>query len=154
MANQTTMLKSETEEIGRLFERTMLSRYGPTQLNDHFLAFNTICDATQERQDAMFSLVDESLDLMVVIGGFNSSNTTHLQEIAVSRGIRSFHIDTPERIDVGSNSIEHKPLAAELCREGDFLPEGPVRVGITSGASTPDRAVEEVIEKLMQLSEN
>ena len=154
VANQTTMLKSETEEIGRLFERTMLSKYGPTQLNDHFLAFNTICDATQERQDAMFSLVDEPLDLMVVIGGFNSSNTTHLQEIAVSRGIRSFHIDTPERIDVGTNSIEHKPLAADLCREGDFLPEGPVRVGITSGASTPDRAVEEVIEKLMQLSEN
>ena len=104
VANQTTMLKSETEEIGRLFERTMLSKYGPTQLNDHFLAFNTICDATQERQDAMFSLVDEPLDLMVVIGGFNSSNTTHLQEIAISRGIRSFHIDTPERIDVGSNS--------------------------------------------------
>ncbi len=154
VANQTTMLKSETEEIGRLFERTMLSKYGPTQLNDHFLAFNTICDATQERQDAMFSLVDEPLDLMVVIGGFNSSNTTHLQEIAISRGIRSFHIDTPERIDVGTNSIEHKPLAADFCREGDFLPEGPVRVGITSGASTPDRAVEEVIEKLMQLSEN
>ena len=84
----------------------------------------------------------------------DSSNTTHLQEIAVSRGIRSFHIDTPERIDVSTNSIEHKPLAAGLCREGDFLPEGPVRVGITSGASTPDRAVEEVIEKLMQLSEN
>lgn len=154
VANQTTMLKSETEEIGRLFERTMLSKYGPTQLNDHFLAFNTICDATQERQDAIFSLVDEPLDLMVVIGGFNSSNTTHLQEIAISRGIRSFHIDTPERIDVGTNSIEHKPLAADLCREGDFLPEGPMRVGITSGASTPDRAVEEVIEKLMQLSEN
>ena len=154
VANQTTMLKSETEEIGRLFERTMLSKYGPTQLNDHFLAFNTICDATQERQDAMFSLVDESLDLMVVIGGFNSSNTTHLQEIAVSRGIRSFHIDTPERLDATSNSIEHKPLSEALCREDKFLPAGPVTVGITSGASTPDRAVEEVIEKLMLLSES
>jgi len=154
VANQTTMLKSETEEIGRLFERTMLSKYGPTQLNDHFLAFNTICDATQERQDAMFSLVDESLDLMVVIGGFNSSNTTHLQEIAVSRGIRSFHIDTPERLDAASNSIEHKPLSEALRRENNFLPAGPVTVGITSGASTPDRAVEEVIEKLMLLSES
>ena len=152
VANQTTMLKSETEEIGRLFERTMLSKYGPTAINEHFLAFNTICDATQERQDAMFSLVDEPLDLMVVIGGYNSSNTTHLQEIAVSRGIRSFHIDTPERISA-DNSIEHKPLGQELIREMNFLPAGPVTVGITSGASTPDRAVEQVIQRLISLSE-
>ena len=153
VANQTTMLKSETEEIGRLFERTMLSKYGPSARNEHFLAFNTICDATQERQDAMFSLVDEPLDLMVVIGGYNSSNTTHLQEIAVSRGIRSFHIDTPERIGA-DNSIEHKPLGQDLIREADFLPAGPVNVGITSGASTPDRVVEHVIQRLIDLSES
>lgn len=152
VANQTTMLKSETEEIGRLFERTMLQRYGPAELDEHFLAFNTICDATQERQDAMFSLVDEPLDLMVVIGGYNSSNTTHLQEIAISRGIRSFHIDTPERIGPG-NRIEHKPLGGELETLEPFLPEGPVRVGLTSGASTPDRVVEDVIERLVGLSE-
>ncbi|MFM2157701.1 MAG: hypothetical protein RLZZ124_175, partial [Cyanobacteriota bacterium] len=124
VANQTTMLKSETEEIGRLFERTMLRRFGPADLNDHFLAFNTICDATQERQDAMFSLVDEPLDLMVVIGGYNSSNTTHLQEIAISRGIRSFHIDTPERIGPG-NRIEHKPLGSDLECVEPFLPVQP-----------------------------
>ncbi|MCP9849627.1 4-hydroxy-3-methylbut-2-enyl diphosphate reductase [Cyanobium sp. Morenito 9A2] len=152
VANQTTMLKSETEEIGRLFERTMLEHYGPADLNDHFLAFNTICDATQERQDAMFSLVDEPLDLIVVIGGYNSSNTTHLQEIAVSRGIRSFHIDTPERIGPG-NRIEHKPLGAELETVEPFLPDGPLRVGITSGASTPDRVVEDIIRQLIALSE-
>jgi len=150
VANQTTMLKSETEEIGRLFERTMLKRFGPTELNEHFLAFNTICDATQERQDAIFALVDEPLDLMVVIGGYNSSNTTHLQEIAVSRGIRSFHIDTPERIGPG-NRIEHMPLGGALETELPFLPEGPIRVGITSGASTPDRVVEDVIERLIEL---
>ena len=152
VANQTTMLKRETEEIGRLFERTMLSKFGPMQLNEHFLAFNTICDATQERQDAMFSLVDEPLDLMVVIGGYNSSNTTHLQEIAINRGIRSFHIDTPERISA-DNSIEHKPLGQELIREQNFLPGGSVSVGITSGASTPDRVVEHVIQQLISLSE-
>jgi 4-hydroxy-3-methylbut-2-enyl diphosphate reductase len=152
VANQTTMLKSETEEIGRLFERTMLQRFGPAQLHEHFVAFNTICDATQERQDAMFALVDEPLDLMVVIGGYNSSNTTHLQEIAVSRGIRSFHIDTPERIGPG-NRIEHMPLGGELELEEPFLPAGPIRVGITSGASTPDRVVEDVIERLIGLSE-
>ncbi len=152
VANQTTMLKSETEEIGRLFERTMLQRFGPIELNEHFLAFNTICDATQERQDAIFALVDEPLDLMVVIGGYNSSNTTHLQEIAVSRGIRSFHIDTPERIGPG-NRIEHMPLGGELEIELPFLPAGPIRVGITSGASTPDRVVEDVIERLIELCE-
>tara|TARA_B100001175_G_scaffold292248_1_gene277946 strand:- start:4760 stop:5959 length:1200 start_codon:yes stop_codon:yes gene_type:complete len=154
VANQTTMLKSETEEIGRLFERTMLRKYGPVELNDHFLAFNTICDATQERQDAMFSLVDEPLDLMVVIGGFNSSNTTHLQEIAITRGIRSFHIDTPDRIDVNTNTVEHMPLSEALRTDAEFLPAGAVNVGITSGASTPDRVVEEVIGKLMKLSES
>ncbi len=153
VANQTTMLKSETEEIGRLFERTMLQRYGPKVLNEHFLAFNTICDATEERQDAMFSLVDEPLDLLVVIGGFNSSNTTHLQEIAISRGIRSFHIDTPERIGDDENMITHKPLGEDLLIEEGFLPDGEVNVGITSGASTPDRVVEHVIHKLMKLSE-
>ncbi|MFO7630499.1 MAG: 4-hydroxy-3-methylbut-2-enyl diphosphate reductase [Prochlorococcaceae cyanobacterium] len=152
VANQTTMLKSETEEIGRLFERTMLQRFGPTELNEHFLAFNTICDATQERQDAIFALVDEPLDLMVVIGGYNSSNTTHLQEIAVSRGIRSFHIDAPERIGPG-NRITHKPLGGDLEVEEGFLPAGPLRVGITSGASTPDRVVEDVIRHLIDLSE-
>jgi 4-hydroxy-3-methylbut-2-enyl diphosphate reductase len=152
VANQTTMLKSETEEIGRLFERTMLSKFGPLQLNEHFLAFNTICDATQERQDAMFSLVDEPLDLMVVIGGYNSSNTTHLQEIAISRGIRSFHIDTPERISE-DNSIEHKPLGEDLTRDQNFLPSGPITVGITSGASTPDRVVEHVIQRMIAISD-
>ena len=153
VANQTTMLKSETEEIGKLFEKTMLKQYGPAELNEHFLAFNTICDATEERQGAMFSLVDEPLDLMVVIGGYNSSNTTHLQEIAVSRGIRSFHIDTPERIGEETNTITHMPLEGELITEKEFLPAGNIKVGITSGASTPDRVVEHVICKLMKISE-
>ncbi len=153
VANQTTMLKSETEEIGRLFEITMLKRYGPKELNDHFLAFNTICDATEERQGAMFSLVDEPLDMLVVIGGFNSSNTTHLQEIAVSRGLLSYHIDTPERIGELDNTITHMPLGESFVKQENFLPKGNISVGITSGASTPDRVVEDVIQKLITLSE-
>jgi len=152
VANQTTMLKSETEEIGKLFENTMLKKFGPANLNDHFLAFNTICDATEERQDAMFSLVDEDLDILVVIGGFNSSNTTHLQEIAITNKIESFHIDTPDRISVESNSICHKPLESDLVLKKDFLPEGELTVGITSGASTPDKVVADVIEKLLRIA--
>jgi len=152
VANQTTMLKSETEEIGKLFEKTMLGKYGPASINEHFLAFNTICDATEERQDAMFSLVDEDLDILVVIGGFNSSNTTHLQEIAITNKIDSFHIDTPDRISVENNSICHKPLESELVLKKDFLPKGEITVGITSGASTPDKVVADVIEKLVQIT--
>jgi len=150
IANQTTMLKSETEAIGKLFEHTMLQKYGPQALNDHFASFNTICDATQERQDAMLSLVEEDLTLMVVIGGFNSSNTTHLQEIAIERGIPSYHIDGPERIGPG-NRIEHKPLGGEPIATENWLPDGPIKVGITSGASTPDRAVEVAIDKILAL---
>ncbi|MBE7381713.1 MAG: 4-hydroxy-3-methylbut-2-enyl diphosphate reductase [Leptolyngbya sp. SIO1E4] len=150
IANQTTMLKDETEAIGKLFERTMIQKYGPHALNDHFLAFNTICDATQERQDAMFELVDETVSLMLVIGGYNSSNTTHLQEIAIERDIPSYHIDGPDRIGPG-NRIEHKPLHGDLTVTDNWLPAGPITVGVTSGASTPDRAVEAAIERIFQL---
>ncbi|MGF1479744.1 MAG: 4-hydroxy-3-methylbut-2-enyl diphosphate reductase [Cyanophyceae cyanobacterium] len=150
IANQTTMLKSETEQIGKLFEQTMLKKYGPAELNQHFMSFNTICDATQERQDAMFELVEEQVDLMVVIGGFNSSNTTHLQEIAVERGIPSYHIDSSDRIGPG-NRVEHKPLGKEIEVTEKWLPEGPITVGVTSGASTPDRIVADAIEKIFAL---
>ncbi len=150
IANQTTMLKSETEQIGKLFERTMLKKYGPVQLNHHFQSFNTICDATQERQDAMLNLVEEPLDLMIVIGGFNSSNTTHLQEMAIERQIPSYHIDSVERV-LSAQEIEHKPLGKAVERSQNWLPPGEITVGVTSGASTPDKVVEDIIEKLFEL---
>ena len=150
IANQTTMLKSETEQIGKLLEQTMLKKYGPTELDEHFMSFNTICDATQERQDAMFDLVKEDLSLMIVIGGFNSSNTTHLQEIAVEHNIPSYHIDSVERI-VGRDRLEHKPLDGEIAIAENWLPEGKITVGVTSGASTPDKVVADVIEKIFDL---
>ena len=150
IANQTTMLKGETEQIGKLFEHTLMKKYGPDRLNQHFLAFNTICDATQERQDAMYQLVKEKLDLMVVIGGYNSSNTTHLQEIGIEYGIPSYHIDSPDRIGPG-NQVQHKPLHQDLQIEENWLPPGKITVGITSGASTPDRIVEAVIERIFEI---
>ena len=150
IANQTTMLKSETEQIGRLLEQTMLKKYGPTELTQHFMSFNTICDATQERQDAMFNLVEKNLSLMIVIGGFNSSNTTHLQEIAVEHDIPSYHIDCVERI-LSRDRLEHKPLDREITIVENWLPEGEITVGITSGASTPDKVVADVIERIFDL---
>lgn len=150
VANQTTMLKGETEAIGKLFERTMMQKYGVEVLNEHFLAFNTICDATQERQDAMIEIVEKPLDLMIVIGGYNSSNTTHLQEMAIERGLPSYHIDSSDRI-ISANLIEHKPLKKEIETTANWLPTGKINVGITSGASTPDRVVADVIEKIFAL---
>ena len=150
IANQTTMLKGETEQIGKLLEHTMLKKYGPQALSEHFSSFNTICDATQERQDAMFELVDMEMNLMVVIGGFNSSNTTHLQEIAIERGIPSYHIDGPQRLGPG-NQIEHQPLSGSTTISTNWLPTGKIVVGITSGASTPDKSVAGVIEHIFQL---
>ncbi len=150
IANQTTMLKSETEQIGKLFERTMMQKYGPTELNNHFQSFNTICDATQERQDAMLELVQQKVDLMIVIGGFNSSNTTQLQQIAVERGISSYHIDSEARI-LSGNRIEHRELDGNLKVTENWLSDGEIVVGITSGASTPDKVVEDVIDKILEL---
>ena len=150
IANQTTMLKGETEQIGKMLEHTMMQKYGPTELNQHFQNFNTICDATQERQDAMLELVEENVDLIIVIGGFNSSNTTQLQQIAFDRGIPSYHIDCGERIQ-SINNIEHRQLTGELVIAENWLPSGEIKVGVTSGASTPDKVVEDIIEKIFTL---
>ena len=150
IANQTTMLKGETEQIGKMLEHTMMQKYGPAELNQHFQNFNTICDATQERQDAMLELVEENVDLIIVIGGFNSSNTTQLQQIAFDRGIPSYHIDCGERIQ-SINNIEHRQLTGELVIAENWLPAGEIKVGVTSGASTPDKVVEDIIEKIFAL---
>ena len=91
---------------------------------------------------------------MVVIGGYNSSNTTHLQEIAIERSIPSYHIDSAARIGP-DNRIEHKLLHGDLTVTANWLPDGPITVGITSGASTPrDRSVEETIERIFAIKAN
>eukprot|EP00879_Flechtneria_rotunda_P000844 GHRR01000969.1.p1 GENE.GHRR01000969.1~~GHRR01000969.1.p1 ORF type:complete len:499 (+),score=118.27 GHRR01000969.1:88-1497(+) len=155
LANQTTMLKGETQQIGKMLERTMLEKYGPGDLNNHFMIMDTICDATQERQDAMYDILADGSkpDMMVVIGGFNSSNTSHLQEIAEHKGVPSFWVDSAARIDVENNKLLHKTAWGELKETTNWLPEGPITVAVTSGASTPDRAVEEVMDRVFKIKD-
>jgi len=157
IANQTTMLKGETEAVGKLFETTMMQKYGPAALKDHYIVMDTICDATQERQDAMQKLVgqqdntEERLDLMLVVGGFNSSNTSQLQLMAEQKDIPSFWVDSPSCIDVASNTITHRMYTHEMVTTSNWLPEGPITVGITSGASTPDSVVEAVLDEVFRI---
>lgn len=152
VANQTTMLKSETSAIGKLFEKTMMQKYGAADLNEHFVAFDTICDATQERQDAMYELLgQEKLDMMLVIGGFNSSNTSHLQEIAEHAGLTSYWVDRPDCVGP-SNQIRFRTSDGTEQTLQNWLPRGPVTIGITSGASTPDKVVQDVVERVFMIS--
>jgi 4-hydroxy-3-methylbut-2-enyl diphosphate reductase len=151
-ANQTTMLSSESLEIGEMFREAMRDRYGDIELPQRFRAFDTICSATQDRQDAVIALLGEHpLDLMIVIGGYNSSNTFNLARICADR-LPTFHVSAPEDL-VSAAEIRHRPVGLKhTALATGWLPHGPVRVGLTAGASTPDNLVELVIRRLEQLT--
>ena len=149
LANQTTMLMSESLRIAEAFKRALLDRYGEADLALHFQSFDTICSATQDRQDAVVTMLDErALDLMIVIGGYNSSNTCNLARLSAQRK-PTYHIAEPECL-VSATQIRHRPLGAkiEVTTEGWLPAHGPVAVGLTSGASTPDNLVETAIVRL------
>ena len=153
-ANQTTMLMSESLEIGEMVGAAMRERYGEATLAQHFRAFDTICSATQERQDAVEALLDsEPLDLMIVVGGYNSSNTCNLARICAAR-VRTYHIADPGCL-ISADRIRHRPVgapstaaAAEVVTENWLAREGRIVVGLTAGASTPNNIVGQVIETL------
>jgi 4-hydroxy-3-methylbut-2-en-1-yl diphosphate reductase len=151
LANQTTMLMSESLEIQEMLRAAMRSRYGDADLAKRFRAMDTICSATQDRQDAVLRMLEEGgLDLMVVIGGYNSSNTQALARICTER-LPTFHISGPEGI-VGGDEIRHRPVGhgGEVATAG-WLPDGPLSIGLTAGASTPNNVVGEVLERLLAL---
>jgi 4-hydroxy-3-methylbut-2-enyl diphosphate reductase len=147
LANQTTMLSSESLAIGDRLREAVIRRYGESEVESRFRSFDTICSATQERQDAVFELVEEGIDLMVVIGGYNSSNTTHLAEIS-SRYCPTFHISGSDCL-VSSDVIKHKSTGLDETTTRQWLSPGPVRIGITAGASTPDIKVDESICRIL-----
>jgi len=151
-ANQTTMLSSESLEIGEMFRHAMRERYGDDELPRRFRAFDTICSATQDRQDAVIALLAERpLDLMLVVGGYNSSNTFNLARMCADR-LPTFHISDPDGL-LSAGEIRHRPVSSKQeIVTGGWLPSGSVQVGLTAGASTPDNLIEQVIRRLDALA--
>jgi 4-hydroxy-3-methylbut-2-en-1-yl diphosphate reductase len=149
LANQTTMLMTESLEIGEMIQAAMRERYDDAALAEHYQAFDTICSATQDRQDAVVALLrDQPVDLMIVIGGYNSSNTANLARLChASRP--TFHIADPDCL-VSPGQIRHRPIGSKTEETASgWLPlVGPVSIGLTSGASTPDNLVGAAISKL------
>lgn len=149
-----------------------MKKFGPDLLNDHYYEFDTICDATQVRQDAIDELCNmhldpdhPDLDFILVVGGFDSSNTAHLLEIPQLRGVPSYHINSAECI-TAENSIRHRKVDGEIVeKQIPFLTESmlwtededgkklkkPLRIGVTSGASTPDKDVQDCLGRLIML---
>ncbi|HJQ11928.1 MAG TPA: 4-hydroxy-3-methylbut-2-enyl diphosphate reductase [Gemmatimonadaceae bacterium] len=149
VANQTTMLARESLAVGELIGQSMSKAWGADYARENFRTFDTICSATQERQDAVVELLREPLDVMVVIGGYNSSNTMSLAALC-SETVRTFHVEDADDIDPQSRTIRHRPLGAkEETESSDWLPaSGPVRIGITAGASTPNNKIGEAVGRI------
>jgi 4-hydroxy-3-methylbut-2-enyl diphosphate reductase len=148
IANQTTMLSGESLAIANEVRQSMLRRYGEGDLGAHFRTFDTICSATQERQDAVVKLLDEPLDLMVVVGGYNSSNTTHLAALSRARGVLTYHIEDASAIDVGTGLIRFQPGPKQPeTAAADWLTGARV-VGLTAGASTPNNKIGETVLRI------
>lgn len=153
VANQTTMLASESVAIGMKVHEAMVARYGFEAIKHHYQSFGTICSATQERQDAVADMMKDPPDIMLVIGGYNSSNTNHLAHLC-RQYTRTFHIEDAACIDVETGTVRHKPelspTAAEV-QEVDWLPRRPFSLGITAGASTPNNKIGEALVRLLAI---
>lgn len=156
-ANQTTMLMTESLRVGEMLRHAMLDRYGAEEAGSRFRAFDTICSATQERQDAVEALLaSEPLDLAVVVGGYNSSNTCNLARICADH-VPTFHISDPDCLQP-DGLVRHRPIGAPSttvlaeAHTRNWLPAGTVTIGLTAGASTPNSIVGDVIERLERLA--
>ena len=147
--NQTTMLASETQEIADYFKTVMLEKYGAINIANHFAdTRDTLCYATNENQDATYGLLETEADLAIVVGGYNSSNTSHLVELC-ERKFHTYFISSEKEI-ADKNTINHfdYPNKKHLTST-HFLPnKTPVRIILTSGASCPDSVIEGVIHKI------
>src|SRR5712671_947131 len=150
VANQTTMLRGETEEVQRRLKRAMIEKYGEATVEQHFRFFDTICGATQDRQDALEKLLQQPLDLLLVIGGYNSSNTSHLAEMGEAK-LPTYFIKNAAKMSSDKLIFHYNQHLHEEVETRDWLPSGTITVGITAGASCPNNLIEDVIRKLCDL---
>ena len=153
VANQTTMLAKESLAIGWKIHEAMVERFGEEHAAEHFRSFGTICSATQERQDAVAEMMEEPPRLMLVIGGYNSSNTNHLAHLC-RQHTTTFHVEDAACIDVETGTIRHKPVLdpkAEELVETEWLPDEPFDLGITAGASTPNNKIGEALLRILEI---
>ena len=150
VANQTTMLRGETEEVQRRIRAAMEKKHGTETLPQHFRFFDTICGATQDRQDALEKMLKEPMNLLIVVGGYNSSNTSHLAEMG-EKVLPTYFIKNAAKM-VSDKLIVHYNLHKQQEVETrDWLPPGTITVGITAGASCPNNLIEDAIRRLFEL---
>ncbi|MST93734.1 MAG: 4-hydroxy-3-methylbut-2-enyl diphosphate reductase [Pedosphaera sp.] len=150
VANQTTMLRGETEEVQRRFRAAMEKKHGVENIAQHFRFFDTICGATQDRQDALEKLLKEKLDLLIVIGGYNSSNTSHLAEMGEAV-LPTYFIKNAAKMANDQVIVHWDQHRHEEVETRDWLPSGKITVGITAGASCPNNLIEDAIKRLFDL---
>ncbi|HEX3273736.1 MAG TPA: 4-hydroxy-3-methylbut-2-enyl diphosphate reductase [Gemmatimonadales bacterium] len=152
LANQTTMLSGESLAIAEEIRRSVERRYGAAAVPERFRSFDTICSATQERQDAVLALIESPLDVMIVVGGYNSSNTCHLAALVQSRGVPTYHLEDAAGVDPVTGAIRHQPIGTreEIATDG-WLGQARI-IGITAGASTPNNKVGETIARICALA--
>jgi len=150
VANQTTMLRGETEEVQRRLRRAMAQKYGEAENDKHFRFFDTICGATQDRQDALEKLLRDPLDLLLVIGGYNSSNTSHLAEMGEAK-LPTYFIKNAAKMESDKLIRHYDQQKHEEIETRDWLPAGKITVGITAGASCPNNLIEDAIRRLFGL---
>jgi 4-hydroxy-3-methylbut-2-enyl diphosphate reductase len=150
VANQTTMLRGETEEVQRRIRQAIVDRDGPEGATKNFRFFDTICGATQERQDALRELLDVPMNLLLVVGGYNSSNTSHLAEMGEEK-LPTYFVRNASRLHSDQEILHYDLHEKKEVIARDWLPAGKVVVGITAGASCPNNLIEETLVRLYEL---
>jgi len=154
VVNQTTMLATETQSIADFLKETMIKKFGKGNLKEHFAdTRDTLCYATNDNQEATYGLLEKEADFAIVVGGYNSSNTSHIVELCEEK-IKTYFISSADKI-LSKKEISHFDIKSKKeVTTKNFIPEKrPIDILLTSGASCPDAVVDQVMQKIISLFE-